>query len=82
MITPQTLADAFNAVGLDTPEKLKAFLKPAAISAELASFDGKLADLANKQGEALSGFQAQKEELIRQRAEAQRKLEEGSKAAK
>lgn len=48
MITPQQLADAFIAAGLDTPEKVVAVLNRLGKNLDLGRIDAALADLAKQ----------------------------------
>lgn len=75
MITTQDLVDQFNNAGLDTPEKLAAFLKPAAISAQLADYDGRIAAIRAKAGAVAVDLQSQEEALVAEREEVRAKLQ-------
>lgn len=75
MINTDQLTAAFNNAGLDTPEKLDAFLKPSAIAAQLADYDGKIAKLNTERGTANTEFQAQIEALIAEREAVRAKLQ-------
>lgn len=75
MITSDDISKAFNEAGIDTPELLAAFLKPASINAQLAAYDGKLADIAAQRTKANSDFQQQTEDVLAAKAEALKKLQ-------
>lgn len=75
-MTTEELTSAFNNAGLDTIEKVTAFLKPASISAQLAGYDGKIAELNNRRGEVLTSLQAEEEALVAEREAVRKKLEE------
>lgn len=44
-LTPQQMADALNANGIDTPEKFVAFIQPAYIAAQLRQKEAELEKL-------------------------------------
>ncbi len=75
MITPDELAKAFNDAGIDTPETIAAFLKPAAIGAKLSAFDGQIAGLIEKRAAVTGEIQKQIEDLEVAREETRKKLQ-------
>lgn len=75
MLSTDQLTEEFNAAGLTTPELLRSFLKPAAISAQLADFDGQIAAITEKRTAVNGEFQQQIEDLTAQREEVRRKLQ-------
>ena len=52
-ITPENLAEGFNSAGIDTPEKLAAMLRFAALNIELQQIDAAISALNDEQTEAL-----------------------------
>ncbi len=75
MLTTDQLTEQFNAAGLDTPERLAAFLKPAAISAQLADYDGKIAAFQKESSTIVIEREAKLAEIIADRELAREKLQ-------
>lgn len=69
MITPQNIADAFNAAGIDSTAKVNAIVAGLAKNLELAQIDIQLAALSAKRTEALAPIENERIELQNKRAE-------------
>lgn len=58
-LTPQEMADALNANGIDTPEKFVAFIKPAYVAAQLRQKEAELEKLEENFNAARNADQEQ-----------------------
>jgi hypothetical protein len=59
--TLQALTDAFNAAGIDSPQKVQAFVSIAALQVRLNSQNFELQKLAQKQASLMGEAQAERE---------------------
>lgn len=69
MITPQQVADAFNAAGIETTEKLAAAVNGFAVQLEIGKIDIQLADLNKKRQEAVTPINDKQTDLQNRRRE-------------
>lgn len=72
MLTPQDIADHFNALGIDSREKLGALLRPAFISTDIRKREKEIEDLRAEQAAAMAPFNEQIRPIEADRAEAAR----------
>lgn len=75
-MTTEELTKAFNEAGFDDDgTKLRAFLKPAAVNAAIADYDGQLASLGEKRNAVLGDIQAEQERIVAEREAVRAKLQ-------
>lgn len=74
-MTTTDLLNAFVSSGLDTPEKVAAFLKPSAIAAQLADYDGQIAAFQKESSALVIEREAKLKDLIANRELAREKLQ-------
>lgn len=75
MLTNDQLTEGYNKAGIDTPEKLQAFLEPSVANAEVAGFDGLIASLVAKRTSVVGELQQQIEDATASRELARAKLQ-------
>jgi len=73
-MTPTELTNEFISAGLDTAEKVAAFLKPAAIGAALSDLDGQIEAFKNETSAFEVERQAKLQDLVAKREEVRAKL--------
>lgn len=74
-MTAQELTNAFTNAGLDTEQKVSDFLRPSAIAAVLADYDGKIASFRDETGSLATERQATLAQLEAEREAVRLKLQ-------